>query len=1556
MIKKLLSVLCVVVAIFNLQAQTWEAPIVPGKSLGSLSSTEIVYFYNVKTDAFFLNGMDWNTNACATRLTNGDKAISTPQQCSVKVNNGKVSISLKSFADKYLSCPSLNANDVYVDQTNNYEFSYTEIATGSHVYTLRNVAQGKDLDVTWQYGGHLTLVNGGGNTQWAFIPETAVTNGSYALYKAKKQLYNVYKAVCDAGKESVYNSQLTTAYNAYTAASATEQSLIQAARTLFKAVYADIEGPLNVSFLFDTPDMVGAASISAWTASGQNFNWGEFEQYHAPIELSQTKNVPQGLYDVVLHALYRQDGNDAAPILAATASNVVNVEIPQVGSIDYQVGNANSNDWKAGDLYNQPNGMQSCAQALTHNEAVAVAKNVIVDETGSLAVSVKVTSSNQWFNWQGIEFIYKGVGVKSLKDELLATITIANEWYGDGHYKGAEDFKQVMDQAQIVYNDEQSTANQLIEANEDLLEAIEIFKKASASIERPLDVSSLINNRSFEKGAVDWNQTNMSAQSNTAFSAKEGNTYMEKWVEKGIHVGDAYISQVINNLQTGIYILKGRGQNIQEGSSVLQKNAWIFANNSVTEVTTAGVYTLTFTNIEKNATIGFKAENATGNWLSCDNFELYYAGGEFEDLKKELQNYIASAEPFVVKKMQKPVLETLQNAILVAQNELNATDATNYPNVATPLREAVEAAKVSIRAYESLQKAIDEAEVKYGNGEMNAADKFLAAIQKAKAVNDNLESTQDEMAQEIVNLEKAAFEYLLDNGFGTIPTVVTDKRYARGAIAVFGRMSVSGVPSSDIIEQGFCWSVEPNPTVLDNRSSQYLENNGRIYVMNMEPSTLCYIRAYAITKTYAVGYGEQMRVSTLPKGNVTYWYNDGGDAAQNEKNHTALTIATTYWSNYTSINGFRVTCTFSPGTPTADCGYGGNMRIGTNMGQRAGTCMHEMNHGIGGGTLPIWGGWSSSPLRTSINGDWAGDRANEVVRFWENRNELVITAAYDGAHWAVVPKGETYSQGNTYYDKYPHNGAHLEPGAWAGPKNWNDTEIFYIGNSLINQGFCEDGLIPVNSPNAFCLPAYVFEHHDDKKYYIKNEAEDRGLNSSYLMEGKSKRIQWVEASSEDVAKNDSAAWYISFNPKNQYYQFKNVATGRYLSYTTSGANGVKAADKTTPTLNESFHLMKGRLDVVVGRSNKKSTHRGYWIIHPESKENPECFVANAAKKTGTATLNLYNEAASQRWIILDEEGIQDFETGVKSLYAEELRLLIKDIRKMAETPYVEDVDGIGEVLEQELVAIEGKAESVTTAVDIQQLMEEARAAGLKFLSNATPVDVNVPFDISFLVKNASINDNTGWSTTPAFSNSCAEFFEKTFDFYQRLPGMPAGTYKLMAQALQRPGNYTTTYNDYKAGVDNISTVLYAGTDTKKIKHIASEASEKRVSTEDVSTGSPTVYMPNTLLSANRYFNKNLYDNEVVTQLENDDSNLRVGLKCTTAYTSYWTVFDNFRLYYYGNLSKDDVISDIQDALWETEHFNKTNDVYNLQGVKMGTSLDGLPAGVYIINNKKVFVK
>lgn len=1539
-------------------AQTWSEPAVPGSDLNSLSSSEIVYFYNVDADAFVINGLSWNTQACATRLANGDQRTAEAQQAYAFVQDGKVKIRMKRYSSNFISCGTADANNVYVDQNNNPDFSYTETAAGSHVYTLKNTTHAAFLDVTWTYGGHLTLAGGGGHTKWAFIPETAITNGSYALYKAKKQLYGLYKAICNEGKETAYSKVLNKAYVAYTDKDATVATITNASKTLFSEIYAELTQPVNVSFLFINSDMAGSGSVEGWLNGSCLFNYGVFETYHSSLTLAQSQTVPQGIYDVVLHALYREDATTgSAPTLNLKATNTVSAKIPAVSSINYNVGNTENNNWTAGSNGNEPNGMQSSAQAHAHQDAVTRASGAIVGTDGALRISLNMTSAEQWLTWQGVEIFYQGIGSGSVNAELGITITEAENHYGDGSEKGAADLKDAIDKAKEIYQNENATVQSIMEVNSELKTAITTFLEVSASIEKPLERFELINNYNFEYGFDNWEQQNMATQSNTAFGYKSGNVYVEKWIDKGYSVGDAYVGQKVNNLPLGIWILKAAAQNIQEGVAGTQSNAWIFANNSTAAVSTAGEYSLVFTNIEDNALVGFKAVGATGNWLSCDNFRLYYAGGEFADFKAELQNYVNKAKSYVSKKIETSVLATLQSAIAAAEAELLKTSADGYPTVSQPLRLATEAAETSFRAFAQLQEAIDAAEGIYGNGDKDGSDKFLTVINNAKSVNENLESSQAQMAEEIAKLEKATFEFRLANGSGTVPTVVTDPRYARGSIAAFGRMTVSGVSTANILEQGFCWSTEPNPTVLDNRTTQYLENNGRIYVMNTEPATLYYIRAYAITKDYAVGYGDVIRISTLPKGNVTYWYNNGGDEAQNNKNNTALTIATTYWSNYTSIRGFNVSCTFSPGTPTADCGYGGGMRIGTNMGQRAGTCMHEMNHGIGGGTLEIWGGWSKSPLRKTINGEWAGDRANEVVRFWENRNDLVITGAYDGAHWGVVAKGETYSSDNIFHNKYPHNGAHLEPGAWAGPKNPNDTEIFYIGNSLINQGFCEDGLIPVNFySGAFCLPAYVFEHEDNKKYYIKNESTERGLYSSYLIEGLNKKIQWVEASAEDVALNDSAAWYISFNPELQYYQFKNVATGRYLSYSTTGLNGIKMVDKSAPTLNENFHLMKGRVNVVVGKGNKRTTTRGFWVIHPENKSNPDCLVANASKRTAAATLDLYDEAAYQRWIFMDADEIQTFEESTKTVYAEELRLLIKDIREMATTPHVEEVGGVDDNLETKLIEIEGKVESVTTANGIQILIEEARAACIEFLAEATPTNLNQPFEISFLANNASIEDNSGWSVAPTFSYSCAEFFETTFDFNQRLQGMPGGTYKIKAQAFQRPGDYTTAYNDYTAGTDKTSAMLYVGTLTKNIKHIAADAKSSKLSSQDVSVGSPAVYIPNTMYSASLFFNKDLYDNEVVTSLSKDNSNLRFGIKSTSYATGYWTVLDNFRIYFYGSWTVDNVLTDIKDVRQDEESDFNDSDVYNLHGIKVGTSLEGLPRGIYIVNKKKVFVK
>jgi hypothetical protein len=185
--KKILlsAVFCVLT--FSIHAQTWTAPTVPGANLSSVGSETLGYFYNVEANAFLSYGMDWNTNACATRLTNGETAVSNPQRCYALVDGTKLSLRMADKADKYVYCPSANANDIWVDGDANREFTYTETASGSHVYTLTNVTYSLPLDLSWDRGGHLTLAGGKGHTRWAFIPETSITDGTFATYRARVQ-------------------------------------------------------------------------------------------------------------------------------------------------------------------------------------------------------------------------------------------------------------------------------------------------------------------------------------------------------------------------------------------------------------------------------------------------------------------------------------------------------------------------------------------------------------------------------------------------------------------------------------------------------------------------------------------------------------------------------------------------------------------------------------------------------------------------------------------------------------------------------------------------------------------------------------------------------------------------------------------------------------------------------------------------------------------------------------------------------------------------------------------------------------------------------------------------------------------------------------------------------------------------------------------------------------------------------------------------------------------------------------------------------------------------
>lgn len=758
---------------------------------------------------------------------------------------------------------------------------------------------------------------------------------------------------------------------------------------------------------------------------------------------------------------------------------------------------------------------------------------------------------------------------------------------------------------------------------------------------------------------------------------------------------------------------------------------------------------------------------------------------------------------------------------------------------------------------------------------------------------------------------------LAQQAMAQTPTVVTDTRFARGATMAFGRIkSTNANGGAAIQKRGFCLAEHNNPTIDDVTNTATMTNNGIIYYFkDLKPATKYYMRAYATNKDGVTGYGDVIKFYTIPKGTIQLTMRSGGDQATYNRIKEAAETAVNWWNNLTEMKGFGPNVGYESGTPTADCSYGGWIRVGPNTSyQRCGTIMHEMLHGIG--VIP-WADteWSRHNLRSGVNGDgygtgyWLGDRVTEVLTFWDNKVQKL----------------------NGDYQ-------HLWPYGINGASEDNGSDLLYIGNSLVCQALGEDGL--QHTYSLFAEPYYALNQEDTIKYYIKNEAADRGLNTSFLKPNATGALKWTAMTSAEAARNDSTAWYITFTPDNQYYQFRNAATGQYL--TNSG--GIKTAAKTTLTGNEDWHLMKGRVDVV--------GQRGYWIIHPESNWTPRCLQANANGNIGTATFDIANSAERQRWLIMTMEDTRSMEAKA----VEQMRQTVADalslVKALADVPHEETVAGADAALLSVVSDVEASMAVSESVVELSAMVDRAKDAATVFLRNVTPIDVATPFDLTYMLVNPTLDETAdGWTGGATVSYGCAEFYQKTFDFSQTVKNLPVGTYAFCGQGFQRPGSSSTAYSDYKAGSNKVNAVIYAGGNSESLAHICDGIQTRKVGKGNETALTSGRYVPNDMQSADAYFKKGIYENRVVAAVTSDDGLLKVGVKSTSMPSNYWAIFDNFRLYYYGSKSVDEVTA--VPAIQHSELIT-TNSVYDLQGRKV--SEPGIRKGIYIVNGKKMIVR
>lgn len=354
------------------------------------------------------------------------------------------------------------------------------------------------------------------------------------------------------------------------------------------------------------------------------------------------------------------------------------------------------------------------------------------------------------------------------KGSLKSALATANGLYGDGSGTYAKELKDAIDKAQNVYDDTQATAVDILESTQQLKDATQTYRYKNATETNPLTLTSLITNPSFENGTTGWDNNGLKTQTNSSFTGKAGTTYLERWVNIGSTVPDVSISQTITGMPNGRYRLQAAAGNIQQkasGSTVnageKQTGAALFAGFYSTDVDTMKASkTVNFTVVDGQATIGFKTEKATGNWVCLDNFRLYYLGESTDDdYAQYLAQYVAYVNDNVLsKQMQASARQTVEKAVATANEAIAATphDETAMVDAKAALDSAVAVADASAAIYETLSSAIDYASQvrQWYEDDTTKTAKMDAAIETAQAAYANANLTKAEMNVAVQALEK----------------------------------------------------------------------------------------------------------------------------------------------------------------------------------------------------------------------------------------------------------------------------------------------------------------------------------------------------------------------------------------------------------------------------------------------------------------------------------------------------------------------------------------------------------------------------------------------------------------------------------------------------------------------------------------------------------------------------------------------------------------------------------------------------------------------------------
>ena len=311
-------------------------------------------------------------------------------------------------------------------------------------------------------------------------------------------------------------------------------------------------------------------------------------------------------------------------------------------------------------------------------------------------------------------------------------------------------------EAKTAYDNTQSDAKTLAEAEAKIGELQDAYDIAHATVDKPGDITSQLTNVDGSSD-TDWTRTWLGDGRAGDFHLNtwsvEGNNnadgtnmvvnFLEDWVAKGNTLSDQKFQRNPVKVAPGAYKITANIRVYNESGADYMKGAYLFGNvsrnslfanedeaqtnavegakyntyNNMLNYWKDGFETYAIVPKDGTLTFGVMIENANYNWVAAKNFRVYYMGDSYESLDYVRKNSDMFAQPFPEETFaMQQLLDDYNNAIPNYGKAQNAEELLDAVQKLVSLSESVQN---NANAYKAYKDRVDGLKAGIENGEID---------------------------------------------------------------------------------------------------------------------------------------------------------------------------------------------------------------------------------------------------------------------------------------------------------------------------------------------------------------------------------------------------------------------------------------------------------------------------------------------------------------------------------------------------------------------------------------------------------------------------------------------------------------------------------------------------------------------------------------------------------------------------------------------------------------------------------------------------------------------